>query len=62
MPWRSEQQRKWGNSASGRAALGAKGVSEFNAASRGLKLPKRTSKSTKLSRQSKGLLSLARGN
>lgn len=32
MPWKSKAQAAWGNSASGKAALGAKGVSEWNAA------------------------------
>jgi hypothetical protein len=32
MPWQSKQQSKWGNSASGKAALGVKAVKEWNAA------------------------------
>ncbi len=39
MPWKSKSQERWGNSASGHAALGNAGVAEFNAASKGKKLP-----------------------
>lgn len=41
MPWKSRQQEKWGNSPAGQKALGKAGVSEWNAASKGLKLPKK---------------------
>ena len=44
MPWRSHAQRKWGNSKAGLKALGKKGVAEWNASSKGLKLPKRVKK------------------
>lgn len=47
MAWKSEQQRKWGNSPAGRKALGKKGVDEFNAASKGKKLPKKAKKGKK---------------
>lgn len=40
MPWQSNQQRKWGNSPSGVKALGKAGVQEWNAATKGKKLPK----------------------
>jgi hypothetical protein len=39
MPWVSKAQERWGNSPSGRKALGASGVAEWNSASKGLKLP-----------------------
>ena len=41
MPWKSEQQRKWGNSPAGKKALGEKGVQEFNDASKGMDLPRK---------------------
>ena len=41
MPWKSEQQRKWGNSPAGRSALGVSGVAEWNRATKGMKLPQR---------------------
>lgn len=44
MPWKSDQQRKWGNSPAGHAALGDKGVSEWNSASKGARLPARAPK------------------
>src|ERR1700686_3091032 len=40
MPWSSKAQERWGNSPSGHAALGDKGVAEWNSASRGKHLPK----------------------
>lgn len=40
MPWKSRQQEKWGNSPAGHKALGAKGVEEWNEATKGKKLPK----------------------
>ncbi len=43
MPFKSLAQERWGNSASGRAALGSK-LDEFNAASKGLKLPAKVGK------------------
>jgi len=39
MPWKSEQQPKWGHTAAGRKALGDAGVKEFDQASKGMKLP-----------------------
>ena len=41
MPWVSDAQRRWGNSPSGHKALGDSGVAEWNAASKGKKLPAR---------------------
>jgi hypothetical protein len=41
VPWKSAAQRRWGNSPSGHAALGDKGVDEWNAASKGMKLPEK---------------------
>ena len=41
MPWKSEAQRKWGNSPAGIRALGGKkNVAEWNAATKGKNLPK----------------------
>jgi hypothetical protein len=47
MPWKSEQQRKWGNSPSGHAALGDAGVEEWNEATKGKHLPKRVKPKSK---------------
>ena len=45
MPWKSESQRKWGNSPAGIRALGGKqNVAEWNAATKGKKLPQRVKK------------------
>ncbi len=44
MPWKSDAQRKWGNTPSGRKALGKKGVAEWNSASKGKKLPAKVKK------------------
>ena len=41
MPFVSKSQMSWGNSPSGHAALGDKGVSEWNSASKGMKLPEK---------------------
>jgi hypothetical protein len=41
MPWKSDQQRKWGHSSSGIAALGKAGVAEWDKESKGKKLPKK---------------------
>lgn len=46
MPWKSKKQEAWGNSPSGKKALGAAGVSEWNAASKGKKLPAKLSPSS----------------
>ena len=40
MPWKSDQQRKWGHTAAGEKALGGpKAVAEWDKASKGKKLP-----------------------
>lgn len=39
MPWKSDKQRRWGNSPAGHKALGDKAVAEFNQASKGMHLP-----------------------
>lgn len=44
MPWKSDQQRKWGNSPAGVAAMGKDKVAEFNAASKGKDLPSKAMK------------------
>jgi hypothetical protein len=41
MPWKSDAQRRWGNSPAGHKALGDAGVKEWNAASKGEKVPSR---------------------
>src|SRR5574337_23141 len=41
MPWKSDAQRRWGNSPSGVAAMGQAKVDEFNAASKGMDVPER---------------------
>jgi hypothetical protein len=41
MPFVSKAQQRWGNSPAGRKALGAAGVAEWNAATKGKKLPAR---------------------
>jgi hypothetical protein len=43
MPFKSLAQERWGNSPSGKKALGSK-LGEFNSASKGLKLPARVGK------------------
>lgn len=48
MPWQSDQQRKWGHTKAGLKALGGKSkVAEWDAASKGKKLPHKVKKSTK---------------
>lgn len=45
MPWKSEAQRKWGNSPAGIKALGGKrNVAEWNKATKDKKLPQRVKK------------------
>ncbi len=41
MPWKSKKQEAWGNSDSGKKAMGEKSVQEFNQASKGKKMPER---------------------
>ena|SRR5271165_300683 len=45
MPWKSDQQRKWGHTKSGKEALGgAAAVHEWDEATKGKKLPEKVSK------------------
>lgn len=45
MPYKSDQQRKWAHTKTGTKALGGKSkVSEWDAASKGVKLPKKVKK------------------
>ena len=44
MPWKSPKQERWGNSPAGHKALGDAGVKEWNAASKGKKLPMKAKK------------------
>jgi hypothetical protein len=44
MPYKSDAQRKWANSPSGKRKLGKKTVNEFNKASKGKSLPKKKGK------------------
>lgn len=41
MPWESLKQMAWGNSPTGRKKMGEASVEEFNAATKGKKLPKK---------------------
>jgi hypothetical protein len=41
MPFVSRAQQRWGNSPAGHKALGEAGVKEFNAATKGKKLPEK---------------------
>ncbi len=49
MPWKSTKQERWGNSPSGIKAMGKSAVSEFNSASKGMKLPSSIKNSHKTS-------------
>lgn len=61
MPWKSRAQAAWGHSAEGMKALGGKAkVSEWDAASKGMKLPKHV-KSTKHGHKNLGDGSKAHG-
>lgn len=40
MPYKSDAQRRWAHTKAGKKALGEQGVKEFDAASKGKKLPK----------------------
>jgi len=51
LPARSKSQLRWINSPSGRKALGAAGVQEWDQASKGLKLPEKV---TPLRRAARG--------
>lgn len=39
MPWKSDKQRKWGNSPTGIKAMGKEKVNEFNKATKGRNIP-----------------------
>jgi len=41
MPYKSKAQERWANSPTGKKALGSQKVAEFNAASKGKKLPEK---------------------
>ena len=41
MPFESKAQERWGNSPAGQKALGAKGVKEWDAATKGKHLPEK---------------------
>ena len=58
MPYKSIQQARWAHSPSGIKALGKEGVAEWDAATRGKKLPKRVKKADggKLSKKDRGRL------
>lgn len=46
MPWKSDQQRKWGHTVAGKKALGGEaGVREWDEATKGKKLPEKIGKS-----------------
>lgn len=44
MPYKSKLQQRWAHTPAGKKALGAKGVKEFDRASRGLDLPEKAKK------------------
>jgi hypothetical protein len=50
MPWKSDKQRRWGNSPAGHQALGDAGVAEWNSATKGKKLPSVIDKAKKRSK------------
>jgi len=47
MPWKTDKQRRWGNSPSGIKAMGHEKVYEFNEASKGMNLPEKTTQHDK---------------
>lgn len=49
MPYKSKAQERWAHTPAGKAALGAKGVKEFDQASKGKKLPERAKSKAKKS-------------
>ena len=53
MPAESKAQLRWVNSPSGRKALGAAGVKEWDQASKGLQLPEKVGKLTEAARRRK---------
>lgn len=44
MPYKSQAQRRWAHTPSGKKALGKKGVKEWDKASKGKRLPERKKK------------------
>lgn len=44
MPYKSERQRKWAHTPTGKRKLGKKKVDEYDAVSKGMKLPKKAKK------------------
>lgn len=44
MPYKSEKQRRWAHTTTGMMSLGKSKVEEFDKASKGKKLPKKSSK------------------
>ena len=44
MPWKSDAQRRWGNSPAGKRALGKEGVKHWNEETKGRKLPEKAPK------------------
>lgn len=44
MPYKSDQQRKWAHTKTGEKVLGPSMVAEWDAASKGMKLPKKVGK------------------
>jgi gamma-glutamylcyclotransferase (GGCT)/AIG2-like uncharacterized protein YtfP len=64
MPWKSQQQQKWGNSPAGKQAMGQNAVNEFNKATAGKALPQKLSlkpKLPKLNIKPKGILKSSLG-
>jgi len=53
MPWKSEAQRRWGNSPSGEKALGKAGVHEWDEATKGKSLPEKIGGGAKVSSEHK---------
>jgi hypothetical protein len=58
MAWKSQKQAAWGNSPLGKKALGAAGVKEWNAASKGMKLPKKVKTVKRAPRPLRGVTDL----
>jgi hypothetical protein len=58
MPWKSRQQEKWGNSSSGKKAMGQESINEFNAATKGKKLPMRKKPPIEAPRKGRPLMNM----
>jgi len=55
MPYKSNQQRKWAHTSTGMKALGgASKVAEWDAASKGMKLPKKVGKLQSMKKRKMG--------